>query len=83
MIRFESDYAEGAHPRILEKLILTNEEQTPGYGVDIYCDRARQLIKNLCQKDDCDVHFLVGGTQTNLIVISSILRRYLSYFRTY
>ena len=76
MIRFESDYAEGAHPRILEKLILTNEEQTPGYGVDIYCDRARQLIKNLCQKDDCDVHFLVGGTQTNLIVISSILRPY-------
>lgn len=76
MIRFESDYAEGAHPRILEKLILTNEEQTPGYGVDIYCDRARQLIKNLCQKDDCDVHFLVGGTQTNLIVISSIVRPY-------
>ncbi|MDB8543412.1 low specificity L-threonine aldolase [Turicibacter sanguinis] len=76
MIRFESDYAEGVHPRILEKLILTNEEQTPGYGVDIYCDRARQLIKNLCQKDDCDVHFLVGGTQTNLIVISSILRPY-------
>ena len=76
MIRFESDYAEGAHPRILEKLILTNEEQTSGYGVDIYCDRARQLIKNLSQKDDCDVHFLVGGTQTNLIVISSILRPY-------
>ena len=76
MIRFESDYAEGAHPRILENLILSNEEQTPGYGVDFYCDRARQLIKNLCQKDDCDVHFLVGGTQTNLIVISSILRPY-------
>lgn len=76
MIRFESDYAEGAHPRILEKLIATNEQQTPGYGTDVYCDQARQLIKDVCQNQECDVHFLVGGTQTNLIVISSILRPY-------
>lgn len=76
MIRFESDYAEGAHPRILEKLVITNEDQTPGYGNDTYCERAKHLIKEVCQNQECDVHFLVGGTQTNLIVISSILRPY-------
>ncbi|HAX73774.1 MAG TPA: low specificity L-threonine aldolase [Firmicutes bacterium] len=76
MIRFESDYAEGAHPRILEKLVATNEEQTPGYGMDVYCEHARQLIKNVCQNQEADVHFFVGGTQTNLTVIASMLRPY-------
>ncbi|MGL4372515.1 MAG: threonine aldolase family protein, partial [Turicibacter sp.] len=74
MIRFESDYAEGAHPLILEKLVATNDEQTPGYGNDAYCDRARQLIRDLCESQQADVHFFVGGTQTNLTVISSMLR---------
>lgn len=74
MIRFECDYAEGAHPRILKKLLETNEEQTPGYGVDEYCEKARDLIRKACQADQADVHFLVGGTQTNTTVISSILR---------
>lgn len=74
MIRFENDYTRGAHPRILARLVETNEEQTPGYGVDSYCESAAQIIKNLCQQQEADVHFLVGGTQTNLTVITSILR---------
>lgn len=74
MIRFECDYAEGAHPKILEKMMETNFEQTPGYGVDVYCESARQKIKQLCGNDKADVHFFVGGTQTNMTVISSILR---------
>lgn len=74
MIRFENDYAEGAHPRILERLIETNYEQTPGYGRDEYCQKARELIQKACQAPDADVHFLVGGTQTNATVIASILR---------
>ncbi len=74
MIRFECDYAEGAHPRVLELLSETNFEQTPGYGVDIYCDKAREMIKELCQSKEAQVHFLVGGTQTNTTVIASILR---------
>ena len=45
MIRFECDYAEGAHERILKRMIETNMEQTPGYGLDPHCDRARELIK--------------------------------------
>lgn len=74
MIYFNCDYSEGAHPQVLEKLISTNLEQTTGYGIDPYCARAADLIKNKCRRDDIDVHFLVGGTQTNLTLISAALR---------
>ena len=74
MIRFENDYAEGSHPRILELLGKTNFEQTPGYGEDAYCDRARVLIREICRTKTAEVHFLVGGTQANATVIASILR---------
>ncbi|MDP1511825.1 low specificity L-threonine aldolase [Paenibacillus sp. CMAA1739] len=74
MIRFECDYTEGAHERILQRLLETNEEQTPGYGVDDHCEKARAYIKKACDSENADVHFLVGGTQTNTTVISSILR---------
>lgn len=74
MIRFENDYAEGAHPRILERLMETNEVQTPGYGTDDYCESARNLIREACGDPTADVHFLVGGTQTNTTIIASILR---------
>lgn len=76
MIRFESDYLEGTHPKILEKLLKTNEEQTPGYGVDMHCEKAREYIRKYCRDDSLDVHFLVGGTQTNMTVIASVLRPY-------
>ena len=76
MIRFECDYAEGMHPRILERLVETNMEQTAGYGEDSHCERAAALIKQACGREDIDVHFLVGGTQTNLTVIGSFLRGY-------
>lgn len=74
MIRFECDYAEGAHPRILERLAETNMEQTKGYGEDEYCGNARRLVRGLCGNESADVHFLVGGTQTNATVIASVLR---------
>ena len=76
MIRFQCDYAEGAHPLILQKMAETNEEQTVGYGNDPYCERARKKIRTLCDAPEADVHFLVGGTQTNFTVIRSILRPY-------
>ena len=75
MIRFNCDYLEGAHPAIMEKLMETNFEQTPGYGEDIYCQQARELICEKCGVKDAYVQFLVGGTQTNLTVIASILSR--------
>ena len=74
MIRFECDYNTGAHPAILQRLLETNEEQTPGYGEDPYCESARKRIRALCQNETVDVHFLMGGTQTNLTVIAAVLR---------
>lgn len=74
MIRFENDYSEGAHERILKRIVETNEEQTAGYGTDEHCEKARNDIRKACNASDADVHFLVGGTQTNTTVISSILR---------
>lgn len=74
MIRFNCDYSEGAHPKVLEKLISTNMEQTKGYGLDPYCIKAASLIKEKIHREDADIHFIVGGTQTNLIVIASALR---------
>ena len=76
MIRFDSDYLEGCHPSILKRLQDTNFEQTPGYGLDPHCERAAALIRTACDAPEAAVHFLVGGTQTNATVISSILRPY-------
>lgn len=76
MIRFNSDYLEGAHPRILERLADTNMAQTPGYGEDMFCERARSTIRGLCDAPDADVHFLVGGTQANATVLTAALLPY-------
>ena len=73
---FTSDYCEGALPRIMKRLQETNMVQTVGYGEDEYCAQARGLIRSVCGCPDADVHFLVGGTQTNATVISSILKPY-------
>ena len=73
---FTSDYCEGALPRIIKRLQETNMVQTVGYGEDEFCAQARGLIRSACGRPDADVHFLVGGTQTNATVISSILRPY-------
>ena len=74
MIYFNSDYLEGAHPAIMTRLMETNMVQTVGYGEDEYCEAAREKIKSACQAPEADVHFLVGGTQTNTTVIAAILR---------
>ena len=74
MIRFECDYAEGAHERILQRLVETNAEQTPGYGVDAHCNAAGNYIRRECGAPEADVHFLVGGTQANTVMLASILR---------
>ena len=74
MIYFNSDYLEGAHSAIMARLAETNMMQTIGYSEDEICASAREKIKAACQAPDADVHFLVGGTQTNTTVIASILR---------
>lgn len=74
MFRFECDYQEGCHPRILARMAETNLEQTSGYGADPHCKRARALIQKAVGVPDAEVHFLVGGTQTNATVIKALLR---------
>ncbi len=74
MTRFECDYTQGAHPRIMQRLVETNMQQTSGYGTDEYCERARDHIRRACEAPEAAVHFLVGGTQTNTTVIAALLR---------
>ena len=76
MIDFNSDYLEGCHPSILKAMEQTNLEQTCGYGLDPYCAEAADMIRKTFACPEADVHFAVGGTQANTIVISSILRPY-------
>ena len=74
MIFFNNDYSTGCHPEVLQALCKTNMEQTAGYGTDPYCAYAAELIKDACENSDLNVHFLVGGTQTNMTVINAALR---------
>lgn len=74
MILFQCDYNEGAHPKVMEKLLETNLEQTVGYGEDEHCAHAADLIRKACGDDSLAVHFLVGGTQANMTVIAAALR---------
>ena len=74
MIYFTSDYCEGCHERILQRLIETNYEQTSGYGTDDHCRAAADYIRRECGREDAAVHFLVGGTQTNMTLIAAALR---------
>jgi len=77
-ISFKDDYSEGAHPEILKLLSETNLLQTIGYGEDEFSEKARQLIKNKIGINTVDIHFVTGGTQANLLVISSVLKSYQS-----
>ena len=74
MIYFNSDYLEGAHSAIMERMMETNMMQTVGYSCDEICDSARTKVRAACNAPDADVHFLVGGTQTNTTVIAALLR---------
>lgn len=72
-IKFETDYQEGACPEILARLVQTNLEQSSGYGQDVHTERAKALIRTATGKENAEVFFLVGGTQTNTTVIKSLL----------
>ena len=71
---FKNDYAEGAHPRILETLIQSNLIQQNGYGLDDYSASAAEIIRQKINNPNAKVFFVSGGTQANLIVISAFLR---------
>lgn len=76
MLHFENDYNEGAHHQLLEALVQTNEENLPGYGMDYYTEQAAQKIRQATACPEAQVTFLVGGTQTNQVVIDTVLAPY-------
>ena len=76
MISFESDYIAGAHPEVLKRLVETNMESLSGYGTDRYCESAKEKIRKACELPEAQVEFLVGGTQTNSVIISTMLADY-------
>lgn len=76
MVYFQCDYAEGCVKEIMDRLVSTNMEQSVGYGMDPWCESAREKIKKVIERDDVDVHFVVGGTQANATVIAHSLLPY-------
>lgn len=76
MVSFESDYVAGAHPEVLKRLEETNLEALSGYGTDMYCESAKEKIREACSLEQADVEFLIGGTQANAVVISTMLSDY-------
>ena len=76
MVSFESDYITGAHPLILQRLAETNLEAMSGYGTDPYCESAKEKIRIACGCPQAQVEFLTGGTQTNAVIISTMLKDY-------
>ncbi|MBL7706395.1 MAG: low specificity L-threonine aldolase [Taibaiella sp.] len=76
MYHFKNDYAEGAHPDILQQLLITNLQQQPGYGEDDYSLAAKNIIREKTGNPNAAIYFVTGGTQTNLLVISALLRQH-------
>ncbi len=74
MINLSCDYCEGCHEKILQRMVETNMIQAPGYSLDDYCASATDLIRKECRDENVAVHYLVGGTQTNLVMIAAALR---------
>lgn len=74
MHQFQCDYIAGCHPAVLKALCETNLEEVPGYAEDKFCKEASDMIRAACGGIDADVHFLSGGTQTNLTLIAAALR---------
>ncbi|MBO1305628.1 low specificity L-threonine aldolase [Enterococcus sp. 669A] len=76
MLSFENDYSEGAHEKVLQLLMETNMVQESGYGSDSYTQQAIEKIKERLDCPEAEIKFLVGGTQTNQIVITTLLKNY-------
>ena len=76
MLHFANDYTQGACQEILDAVVRTNFENLAGYGTDRYCESAKMRIRKACEVENADVHFMAGGTQTNAVVINSMLESY-------
>ncbi|MGN0035453.1 MAG: threonine aldolase family protein [Coriobacteriales bacterium] len=70
---FASDYQQGAHPKILERMVAANMETSAGYGLDAHSEHARSLIRKACETPQAEIYFLVGGTQANAVALDALL----------
>ena len=75
-LSFAADYLEGAHPKVLQRLLETNMDHEPGYGLDSVSESARERLRKACSAPGAEIHFLAGGTQTNACVIDVLLAPY-------
>ncbi len=76
MLSFENDYNVGAHPKILEALTKTNLIAQTGYGFDEFTESAKKKICTACEAPSAEIFLMAGGTQTNLVTISALLKPY-------
>lgn len=76
MVYFLNDYSQGAHPKVLERMVSLNEEWCSGYGLDVHCQNVEKILREKLGKENCHVHLMIGGTPTNVITIASALRPY-------
>ena len=73
-IYFRNDYGELACPEIIENIVKYSQGHYVGYGEDEICESARMKIREYLGDVDCDIHFLVGGTQANTVMIDAMLK---------
>ena len=76
MLSFVNDYCEIAHEAILERMLKEARTKRAGYCCDDICESARTRIRQETGSPDASVYFLSGGTQTNQIVIDTVLPHY-------
>lgn len=74
MIFLKNDYSLGAHPEVLKALQDYNNEYNDGYGIDRHCVGAAGIIKDKFRCYDADIHFMPGGTVTNMTALAAFLR---------
>ena len=77
---FASDYVYAAHPSVLRLLQEVNTIAFTGYGTDDLCESARARIRKAADCPTAAIHFLSGGTQANLTVISAFLQSHEAVF---
>lgn len=73
MIHFRNDYNDIAHPKLIERLVASQNEAHLGYGMDLHSTHAKKIIQKHIQTP-VFIHFMSGGTSTNKIVISHLLK---------
>ncbi len=76
MLNFKNDYCNLAHKDVFAYIGKHLDKTYVGYGTDEVSDEAKNLIKEKFNLENSDIHFLIGGTSTNKIMIAHALKPY-------